>query len=385
MTHEPSRLRCLHVIDSLGRGGAEQGLVNLLGPLRRFGVDSEVAVLFDPTTLAPVLENAGFKVHPLRLRWRWDPRAIAWIAFLSRRGSFDLIQAHLTMSTLYTGLSRFLAPRPRRVTLFLNLTFDVHPARTGRQRARKWLESLVNRTMIDAHVAVSCDTARHYERHLGLPQVRVIPLSIPAESIAASAEQVRAPSSGGTFTILTPARFVHQKGHRFLVHALKMLRDGGYDAAAIFMGDGPLFEEVRAQVYSLGMDDRIELRRAASHDDVLATLARVDAVALPSLQEGLPVAALEAMAAGKPLIATEVSGLRELVTPGVTGVLVPPRDSAALATAIRSIIIASENTRERMGSAAVARVRDEYTSEVVAREWVALYRRLKDGVDQLSP
>lgn len=126
------------------------------------------------------------------------------------------------------------------------------------------------------------------------------------------------------------------------------------------------------------MDDRIELRPATRHEDVLETLAGVDAVVLPSLQEGLPVAALEAMAAGRTLVATAVSGLRELVLPGSTGVLVPPGDPAALADVIQSVM-EDDLTRERMGNAAAARVRDRYTSEAVARQWAALYRRLEAG------
>ncbi|MBI4349165.1 MAG: glycosyltransferase family 4 protein [Elusimicrobia bacterium] len=368
------RLRCLHVIDSLGRGGAEQGLVNILQPLRDAGIDSEVVALYDPPTLAEDLASAGFPVHRLELARRWDPAAILRIASLCRSGSFDIVQSHLAMATLYVGLSRPLAPRPRRVALYLNLDYDVHPGRTAKQRARKWFQGWIARTMIDEHVAVSEETARHFERHLGLRKVGVIPLSVPDSLVDAPRSAAPRQPSDRT-TLLTPARFVHQKGHRYLVAALRLVRDRGLEPKAIFVGDGPLFADVQAQVDSLGLRDLVEVRRAVRHDELLELLADVDVVVLPSLQEGLPVAALEAMACGRALIASAVSGLRELVVPGRTGLLVPPGDPRALADAIEAIV-SSVDDRTRLGGAAAALVKERYTASVVASKWAAFYRGL---------
>ena len=134
---------------------------------------------------------------------------------------------------------------------------------------------------------------------------------------------------------------------------------------------GHLREPLQSQVESLGLGDNVHF--LGSRDDVPTLLAGSDFFVLPSLWEGLPMALLEAMAAGLPIVATEVSGTVQVMTSGETGLLVPPRDVPRLAQAIAKLL--AEPARARaMGTAAQQRVEKRFSASKQAREHVLLYR-----------
>lgn len=366
-------IRCLHVINSLGRGGAEQALVNLLPELQALGVLNQVATLTGPMTLEPRLRQAGIPVHPLGLVRPWDPRGPLFLANLLRTCNYEIVQAHLSASMLASGLSRPLAPKPKRVAEHLNLFYDTPAAHRVRHRASKWLVAAVARRLIDAHVAVSDETARHYERHLGLRTVTVIPLSAPLGT-----EPAPAPihvAADEAMTVITPARFVAEKGHRYLVDAMALLRSRRSPIRAVLVGDGPLARVVSRQVSALGLDETVSIRPAVPHDELIGMIKAADVLVLPSTQEGTPVAVLEAMSLGKPVIASAVGGLTELILEGKTGLLVPPASPEALANALEHLL-RNADRRALFGVAARERFASRYTSKRIAENWLALYRRL---------
>lgn len=345
--------------------------MNILEPLRRCGVDSEVVSLFGSEALADDIEQLGLKIHFLKLRPRWDPRGITRIARISEDFGADVMHSHLASSTLLAGSSALFAPRPRRVAYHVNLFYDTARAKSLRHRLLKPLLRSVARRWIDVNVAVSAETAIHYRQHLGVPIAAVIPLSVPSSLVVGrdSADQRIGRS------LITAARFVPEKGHRYLVDAIKLLVDRGFQPTVLFVGDGPLQENIESQIRRLGLEQTIEVRSSVPHADLLGLVRLASAVVMPSTQEGLPVAALEAMALGKPLIASSVGGLPSLVDAGQNGLLVPPADAAALADAIERILT-DPNEGKRLGRAAAERVAATYTSEVVAAEWARLYRHL---------
>jgi glycosyltransferase involved in cell wall biosynthesis len=169
--------------------------------------------------------------------------------------------------------------------------------------------------------------------------------------------------------VLTVARLDEQKGHCYLLEAAAQVPEAQF----VLAGDGPLRASLEAQARSLGVEDRVKFLGYRS--DIADLLADCDVFVLPSLYEGLPLSILEAMSAGKPVIATHIGGTDEAVIAGETGLLVPPADSAALAAAIRSLLT-DRPLAQRLATAGRARVAQEFSAAKMVQQVIAVYDEL---------
>ncbi len=156
-----------------------------------------------------------------------------------------------------------------------------------------------------------------------------------------------------------------RKGHRFLLEAAALLKQQGHQLSYRFAGDGSQREQLQKIALGLGLQQEVTFEGFVS--DIPNFLSAIDILVLPSLYEGLGVAVLEAMAAGKAVIATRVGGLPELVHERVTGLLVPPRDPQALAQSIAQLV-SQRHVVQRMGSKARERVQQYFTMEQMAKK-----------------
>jgi glycosyltransferase involved in cell wall biosynthesis len=138
--------------------------------------------------------------------------------------------------------------------------------------------------------------------------------------------------------IFCAARLSPQKGHVFLIRAMKLLIDQGHELELRLAGDGIRKAQLTNLAHELGISDRVNFLGFLSEDEVIHELQDCDLFVLPSFVEGLPVSAMEAMAIGVPVIATNIAGTGELVEDGRTGLLVRPSDSQALADAVVRMI-----------------------------------------------
>lgn len=135
---------------------------------------------------------------------------------------------------------------------------------------------------------------------------------------------------------VVPARLAPRKGHVDLIAAWPAVQSRAPGAVALFAGDGPLRAPLEAMAESAGLAGAVKV--LGHVDDMPALLAAADAAVLPSRLEGVPLALLEAMAAGLPVVATRVGGVTEAVEDGVTGLLVAPRDPGALGLAVGEVL-----------------------------------------------
>jgi glycosyltransferase involved in cell wall biosynthesis len=208
--------------------------------------------------------------------------------------------------------------------------------------------------------------------------------AIPLEKIRVVHNAVAAPAAaqfdggsepglnrGGTGlkVVLTPARLHAQKGHRYLLEAALLVPD----AIFVFAGDGPERTSLEDQSARLGLRDRVLF--LGRRDDIPALLAQCDVCVLPSLSEGLPLAVLEAMAAGTPVIGCAVGGVPELVADGQTGLLVPPADPQALAGAIRCLL-SNPGLARQLAAAGHARVLQDFSVSTMVARITAIYEEL---------
>jgi glycosyltransferase involved in cell wall biosynthesis len=179
---------------------------------------------------------------------------------------------------------------------------------------------------------------------------------------------------GRGFTIACIARLAIQKGHSYLIDAMAQVVQVIPGATLLLAGDGPLRSEIESQIRQLGLSEAVKFTGTVTRADLTKLYAQIDVIVLPSLWEGLPVSLMEAMSAGKPIVATNVGGNPELVVHGLNGLIVPERDSKALAQAL--ILLGKDaNLRAQMAQASREQFKQgEYDPSSVANKTVAAYR-----------
>jgi len=243
----------------------------------------------------------------------------------------------------------------------------------------------VDRRMLDAKVeaAAFAVTVSRYNRRLIIeecgedvaPRVHVVRCGADLDLFRPPV--LRPPADDEPFRITCVASFEEVKGHRFLVNALGRLSASGVDYRCRLIGEGPLREEIEELVARLDLGDSVTFLGARERAEVARHLRASDAAVLASCRtkqgkrEGVPVALMEAMATGLPVVATRISGIPELVEDGRTGLLVPPRDPAALADALAALE-GDSDLRGRLGRAGREKVSREFDVRANARRLLRL-------------
>lgn len=187
----------------------------------------------------------------------------------------------------------------------------------------------------------------------------------------------------GRLTVTTIAALNNAKGLTYLVQAFPDVVRHHPRARLFLVGEGHIRKDLEREIHVLGMQRQISL--TGHRDDVPALLAASDVVVLPSLYEGSPLSLLEAMAAAKPVIATEVGGIPEIVVHGKTGILIPPRDPQALAAALVDLL-GSTARRRRLGERGKARLLAGFTGPIMCAAYQEAYTVLAStGLDGPPP
>jgi colanic acid/amylovoran biosynthesis glycosyltransferase len=229
---------------------------------------------------------------------------------------------------------------------------------------------------------VSDDLARHaIELGLEPSKVFVHPWGVDTAFFRPAPERgARLPKSSRasrTLRVVSVGRLHWVKGYEFALQALAQVRDAGVEFEYTIVGssDDKELLNVLATVRDLDLDPQVCIRGTLSRHEVVEALQAADVFLLASLSEGLSTAALEAMAVGLPVVVTDVGGMREAVTDGVEGRVVPPRDPAALAAALLELA-ADERLRAAMGERGRRRASKDFDSGLGAAAMVEQYRRL---------
>jgi glycosyltransferase involved in cell wall biosynthesis len=173
--------------------------------------------------------------------------------------------------------------------------------------------------------------------------------------------------------ILCPRRLVLKNGIQFVIESLALLSDR-QSCCLLIVGDGPERSNLESRVRELGVEDSVIFAGAINNADLPEFYADADLVAIPSLMEATSIAGLEAMASARAIVASNVGGLPEIIQHEVNGLLVPPRDPQALASAIQCLV-QSPGLRRKMGEAGRARVEREFTWTQAAEQTERAYER----------
>jgi L-malate glycosyltransferase len=373
-------IRVLHVINSLAPGGAERQLVDLVTHHDPARVESVVVTLIDRHDLGGELERAGVRVHSLGLP---SPNHVVQAVHRLRRyirdTSPDVVHTRLVPADLVGRLAAVLSGRPSVVSsieapVYDAATFTDDPSRRRwKLEALRAADRLTGRLASVAYVACSSTVARSTAHALGILEadIRVIHNSTTVSDSALDRWESPAVEASGNVRLLTVGRLAAQKGQFYLLRTLPRLVERYPELHLDLVGTGPIEVELKRESVRLGMEERV--RFLGTRDDVRSLLRRAHVFVLPSLWEGLSIVALEALAAGVPLVATNIPSMREIVIDGVHGVLVPPRDPDALAAAILRVLD-DGNLRTRISQAATEHARNRFDVGVAAERYEQLYR-----------
>lgn len=361
-------MRVLVVSDEMEVGGSQRQIASLLRALPREQCHVELAYFRNPSFLVADIEHAGIVVHRIDKRRRIDPGFLWRLARFLRNGRFDVVHCFSFTAELWVRLALLLAPGPALVASMRDMGNAMTPL--------QW--RIKSRVCRGARAVIS-NSARAAERIRAVldafPPVHVIangidvPVSLDPARHAALREEMG--GTGDRALALFVGRLAHQKNVELLLAALAALAPERRPRVAL-AGNGPLRGSLQARARRLGVDG--DVRFLGERRDARELMQAADFLVLPSRDEGLSNVVLEAMAAGRPVLATRVGGNAELIEDGHTGVLFDCGDAAALAAALDRAN-ADAAWRARAGAAARARVVDRYSPAVLARETLAVYRQ----------
>lgn len=278
-----------------------------------------------------------------------------------------------------TALTRAFSPRPLRVASYHHVDFDVYPANTAARRARSAVYGALMRHAIEGHVGISTAVARHHERHLGLKHVDVIWNGFPVSSLqkqadAGKAEVRRRLGLGTDFVVVCPARLASDKGHEYLLEAVAELREERL--VVLLYGAGPREAELRQLAQARGVGAMVRFMGSVPQAELMPVVAAANALVLPSPHgEGFGRVLAEAMAVGTPVVTPGLAGALDFVEHERNGLLVEPRSSTAIASAIRRLL-STPGLSEKLGRAARERIERDFDIRVCGDRWEALFDRL---------
>lgn len=335
-------MRVLQVIDSLSIGGAEVLLRDITPRFLLRGVDCEVVVLSRRSSPIEVeLQSAGVKVLDTGKLNLYSPSQVFPLANCMR--GFDLVHVHLFPAQLWAALA---AQRSKT-----RLVTTEHSTWNSR---RHWWFRLVDAFMYSRYAQIACiSDASADELGRWCPSVkdklRIVPNGIVVERFSGASPAALTPIGEGMIRAVFVGRLDPLKDHPTLLRALV----SAPRIHLLLLGDGPLRKSMEDLARDLGVADRVAFM--GFRDDVPQILKACDLYVHSSISEGFGIAACEAMAAGLPVIATDIPGLAQLVRGA--GILTPAGDYESLARALNTLV-GSPETRSRMSEASRRRAQD---------------------------
>jgi glycosyltransferase involved in cell wall biosynthesis len=330
-----------------------------------------------PTTNLHTVERlgrAGVRVIPLPMSKIRNVRASFRLIQVLRREKVEIIHVHSQEAGIWGRIAAWVAGVP--IVIYTPQTVDI---RQKRFQALYYLIERLSAAVTDMLISVNeGDRLRLINKGVISPdKIMTISNGIEVHSfpacvdVKAKKQELGIPSEGPVIAQI--GRLSEQKGPRYLLEAATLVLEMRPDTIFLMVGEGPLREEIEDRAKELELSENLLL--LGWRNDVAAIIACVDVVVLSSLWEGLPYALLEAMASGKPVVATAVNGCKELVRDGQTGLLVPPADSRALADAVLTLLDSGEMALE-MGRRARQVVGKDFSLENMVGRVDELYERL---------
>ncbi len=368
-------MKIVHVAKMTSVAGMERHLLTLLPGLRACGVDTSLIVLAEPDKpmdhYIAEMRQRGVPVHAMVIRHDLDPGLILRLARAFRAGGYDAVHTHLIHADTH-GVAAARRAGIRRVFC---------TGHNDDRFRRRWPVRLVMGWLwrqVEAGIAIS-EALRQFmiQVEFAPPErLQVIHYGLDPTSIQSDPDarqklctelglHPKAPIVGSM------CRLTEQKGLTYGIRAFWQMSEQVQGAHYVIGGDGPLRQVLEQEAGGYGLRNRIHF--LGWRDDNLSLMAAFDVLLMPSLWEGFGLVALEAMALAKPIIASAVSALPEIVVNGETGYLVAPADPTALAEPLLDLLGHPSHGRA-MGENGRRRLESEFSAERMIRKTLEVYR-----------
>lgn len=361
-------MKVLHLTKVQGVGGAEQHLLALLPALRERGIDARFLSLDaggDAERFHRGLDARGIPWRRVPCGLDVSPRLAASVVSAVRAERPDLVHTHMVHGDVYGSIAAHALRLPFVSTRHNDDRYLLGPYR------------FVDRAFmagVGAIVAIS-DAVREFHVRAGLPEQKLLTIHYGLDDLPSEPSELTPVEAGvppDAPLVLAIGRLIEQKDHATLLDAFARVRQEHADARLAILGWGPLEAATKTRAGKLGLADAVLL---PGRVEPAAWLERADVFAHTSRWEGFGIVLLEAMLAGLPVVATRVSAVPEIVADGTTGLLVPPGDAHAVASAL-SGLLADPARRSELGEAGRRRAHEEFSVARMADRTLAVYESI---------
>lgn len=365
------KINILHIYQNSKIGGVQQQILNLLKTYNREVFNPIFCCLGPKEEIGKEIEGIGIDCIPLN-RSRYNRFSLGIVLDLHRlmkKKQIHIVRTHRYRSNFYGRIAAFLAGVPTIIA-------SVHDNyRTDKRPERRIINRMLSH-ITDKIVAVSEEVKKDIIRYdkIEPSKVVVLPNGIDVERFNPKGNfaDIRKEFSikQGAIVVGFIGRIVPAKGLQYLIDSIPYVNEEFKNIKLLIIGEGSIVARLHEQAKEKKVYDSIIF--TGRRRDIPDILSCIDVFVMPSIAEGLPNALLEAMAMGKPIVATEVGGIPEVMKNGVNGLLVPPRDPSALATAMKGLI-GNDRLAAQMGDAARDLVLDKFSMRAIAQKWQTLY------------
>jgi glycosyltransferase involved in cell wall biosynthesis len=366
-------LKVLYILNEIGFSGAETNLRIAAPCLKKGGVElhalSTGAVRGD---YAPILNNAGYTIH--HLPFRKSHLFFLDLFRLLKRERFDVVHLQAERAFFWYSLAATMAGSKKIVRTVQN-SFQFSGYLRIKRALQRWIARHFLRVLF---VSVSNSVAeteinRFRNKTMIIPNWTDREAFFPPKDLGeknAARQKLGIPAD--KVVLVSVGACLKQKNHAHILSALGMLPDKTHNILYLHVGDGPLAQSERSYSSELGLAQAVKF--AGQIENVRDLLIASDVFLMPSDFEGMPVAALEAMSCGLPSIVYDVSGLRDAVRAGRSGIVVDP-DPRALSEAIERLV-SDSSLRKTMGTEALSIMDADFNMEECVRKYLQIYRSM---------
>jgi len=374
------KINLLHIVNGFAIGGGELKLLELVKNLVEKRADKynvTVCSVGQGGTLQPEFEKLGIKVFVIQKKHKFDISQVFKVRRIIRQEKIDLVQTTL----FYADVIGTLAAKLAGVDAVISWDTVSHPPDSFETRLRHKLFYQFCMRFVKKIVAVSEGVKRYLmeERKIDSGKIDIIHYGIDLSLFNSrngfldKSKRIELGIPDNKIVIGTVARLEVQKGHRYLIEAAPKIIDKFSDVVFVFAGDGTLRQELEEQVNELGLQEYF--RFLGFRKDVKELLFAFDVFVLPSLFEGLPNVILEAMASGRPVVATAVDGTPEIIENNKNGLLVSSKSPNALSQAILSLL-EKNGKAQKIGEMARLRVEEKFSFDMQFQKFEEIYNEV---------
>ncbi len=359
MTFPPKRI--FYFITDIDIGGAEKMLFELVQRIDRSKFIPDVGCLKGEGIVGKKLEALGIKVRYFHIEKLWHIYKLSNIVSFLRQERFDILHSYLFHANIIGRVCGRIAGIPIIIS-------SIRVCEKKKQY-HLWMDRITS-WMVNLEICVSKEVKNFTieKANISEHKLKIVENGIPDSFLDAVTSYRN--KKAHSLVVGTVARLSEQKGIKYLLHAAKRIIEQFPSITVIIAGSGPLSSQLKELSTKLNISRNVKF--IGFRNDIPELLSVIDIFVLPSLWEGMPNVVLEAMAAGKPVIATDTGGSKDLIDSNINGVLVEPGNSEALAEAILKLL-GDPAQRQRLGESAREKVKERFPIDKMVSKTEQVY------------